>query len=90
MLTILVYYYSLKGKIMRNPKIKEAQQLEFFKAVESMGLEDLRAYCINLIKNARVPNHTMANEMKTDTRSDIIHKMNDFILFGHGLGMGRR
>ena len=75
---------------MKNPKIKEAEQLEFFKAVESMDHDDLRAYCINLIKTARVPNHTMANEMKTDTQATIIRKMNDFILFGHGLGMGRR
>lgn len=75
---------------MRNPKIKEAQQLEFFKAIESMGLEDLRAYCINLIKNARVPNHTMMHGMKTATRKKIIDDTNNFILFGHGLGMGRR
>ena len=55
-----------------------------------MEVEDLRAYCIDLIKNARVPNHTMMYEMKTDNRATIIRKMNDFILFGHGLGMGRR
>lgn len=76
--------------MMKNPKIKQEHQLEFFQAVEGMEVEDLRAYCIDLIKNARVPNHTMMHEMKTDNRATIIRKMNDFILFGHGLGMGRR
>lgn len=72
---------------MRNPKIKEQQQLEFFQAVEGMEVEELRAYCIDLIKNARVPNHTMKHEMKTDNRATIIRKMNDFIMKGQGYGV---
>lgn len=74
---------------MKNAKIKEQQQLEFFNAVESMDDNSLRDYCINLIKNARVPNHTMMNEMKTASRNKIIDKMNNFIFKGHGMGMGR-
>lgn len=75
---------------MKNPKIKEEQQLEFFNAVETMNLEELRAYCINLIKTSRAPNHTMAYEMQTDSRATIIDKMNNFIFKGHNMGMGRR
>ena len=75
---------------MKNAKIKVEHQLEFFNAINTMPLEGLRAHCINLVKNARVPNHTMMNEMKTDSRAAIIRKMNDFILYGHGFGVGRR
>lgn len=72
---------------LKNAKITEQKQLEFFQKIESMPLEELRVYCIDMIKNSQVPNHTMMHEMKTDSRANIIFKANDFILKGHGLGM---
>ena len=72
---------------MKNAKIKVEHQLEFFNAVNTLPLEELRAYCINLIENSRVPNHTMKNQMKTASRNKIIDKMNNFIMKGHGYGV---
>ena len=75
---------------LKNAKITEQKQLEFFHAIETMPLEELRAYCIDMIKNARVPNYTMMNEMKTASRAQIVRKANDFIFYGHGMGMNKK
>lgn len=76
-----------KGLKMKNAKIKEQQQLEFYSAVATMTRDETLAYCTDLIKNARVPNHTMIENMKSMGKDRIILTMNNFIMKGHGYGV---
>lgn len=72
---------------MRNAKIKESQQLEFFNAVSTMSREDTLAYCTNLIETARAPNYTLINQLKSMGKDRMIIAMNNFIMKGQGYGV---
>lgn len=72
---------------MKNAKIKEQQQLQFFSAATTMSRDDLVEYCTKMILEARAPNHAMINQMKTLTKDRIIIAMNNFIMKGHGMGV---
>ena len=72
---------------MKNATIKEQQQLEFFAATATMSREEMLEYCTNLISNARVPNHTLINQLKSMGKDRMIVSMNNFIMKGQGLGV---
>ena len=72
---------------MKNAKIKEQQQLEFFSAATTMSRDELVEYCTKMILEARAPNHTMINQLKSLTKDRIILAMNNFIMKGHGYGV---
>lgn len=72
---------------MRNAKIKEQQQLEFYTAIASMTREETLAYCTKLISEARAPNHTLIHQLKSMSKDRMILATNNFIMKGHGLGV---
>ena len=72
---------------MKNAKINEQQQLQFFNAVSTMTRDEMEQYCKTLIKNARVPNHTLINELTSMSKNRIILAMNNFIMKGQGYGV---
>ena len=72
---------------MRNAKIKEQQQLEFYNAVSTMSREDTLAYCTSLIETARAPNHTLINQLKSMGKDRMMVAMNNFIMKGQGYGV---
>ena len=72
---------------MRNAKIKEQQQLEFYSAVSSMSRDETLAYCTNLIETARAPNYTLINQLKSMGKDRMILSTNNFIMKGQGLGV---
>lgn len=72
---------------MKNATIKEQQQLEFFAATSTMSRDEMLEYCTNLITNARVPNHTLINQLKSMGKDRMIVSMNNFIMKGQGYGV---
>jgi len=72
---------------MRNTKIKEEQQIEFFNAVTKMSRDQALEYCTNLIKSARAPNYTLINQLKFMSKDRMMITTNNFIMKGHGLGV---
>lgn len=72
---------------MKNATIKEQQQLEFYSATASMSRDEMLEYCTNLITNARVPNHTLINQLKSMGKDRMIISMNNFIMKGQGYGV---
>ena len=72
---------------MRNAKIKEQQQIEFYTATASMTREETLAYCTSLISEARAPNYTMINQLKSFSKDRMILAMNNFIMKGQGYGV---
>jgi len=72
---------------MKNAKIKEQQQLEFYAAVAVMTKEETLAYCTKLIEGARAPNYTLINQLKSMRKDRMIIAMNNFIMKGQGYGV---
>lgn len=72
---------------MRNAKIKEQQQIEFYTATATMTREQTLAYCTKLISEARAPNYTMINQLKSLSKDRMILAMNNFIMKGQGYGV---
>lgn len=72
---------------MRNAKIKESQQLEFFNAVTTMSRDETLEYCTDLIKSARAPNYTLMNKLESMGKDRMIVAMNNFIMKGQGYGV---
>ena len=72
---------------MRNAKIKEQQQLEFYAATARMSRDETLQYCIDLIKGARAPNHTLMNQLTSMGKDRMILATNNFIMKGQGYGV---
>jgi len=72
---------------MRNAKIKQQQQLEFYSAISNMSRDETLAYCIDLIKGAQAPNYTLMNQLKSMGKDRMILAVNNFIMKGHGYGV---
>lgn len=72
---------------MRNAKIKEQQQLEFYSAVATMSRDEALQYCKTLIENARAPNYTLINQLTSMSKDRMIIAMNNFIMKGQGYGV---
>lgn len=72
---------------MRNAKIKEQQQLEFFNATATMSRDETLAYCTQLIEGARAPNYTLINQLKSMGKDRMILATNNFIMKGQGYGV---
>jgi len=72
---------------MKNPKIKEEQQIEFFNAVTKMSRDQALEYCTNLIKSARAPNYTLMNQLKSMGKDRMMITTNNFIMKGQGNGV---
>ncbi len=52
-----------------------------------MSRDETLAYCTNLIKEARAPNYTLINQLKSMGKDRIILAMNNFIMKGQGYGV---
>ena len=72
---------------MKSAKIKEQQQLEFYAAASSMSRDEMIEYCTKMIIEARVPNHTLINQLKSMSKDRMMISMNNFIMKGHGYGV---
>ena len=72
---------------MKNAKIKQEQQIEFFNAVMSMSRDETLAYCTTLIQEARAPNYTLINQLSSMNKDRMIIAMNNFIMKGQGYGI---
>ena len=72
---------------MRNAKIKERQHIDFFAAIATMTRDETLAYCTKLIIEARAPNYTLINQLKTMNKDRMIIAMNNFIMKGQGMGV---
>lgn len=72
---------------MRNAKIKEQQQMDFFAATATMSRDDTLAYCTKLIMEARAPNYTLINQLKAMGKDRMILATNNFIMKGQGFGV---
>lgn len=72
---------------MKNAKIKERQLLEFYGAIASMTRDETLDYCVDLIRGARAPNHTLINQLKSMGKNRMVIAMNNFIMKGHGYGV---
>lgn len=72
---------------MRNAKIKEQQQIDFYTATATMSREETLAYCTKMISEARAPNYTMINQLKTMSKDRMILAMTNFIMKGQGFGV---
>jgi hypothetical protein len=72
---------------MKNHKIKEEQQIEFFNAVTKMSRDQALEYCTNLIKSARAPNYTLMNQLKSMGKDRMMITTNNFIMKGQGNGV---
>jgi hypothetical protein len=72
---------------MKNARIKEEQQMEFYFAIQTMDRNETEQYCKTLIENSRAPNYTLINQLKSMGKDRMIISMNNFIMKGHGLGV---
>tara|TARA_R110000868_G_scaffold250404_1_gene506934 strand:- start:671 stop:889 length:219 start_codon:yes stop_codon:yes gene_type:complete len=72
---------------MKNPKIKEQQQLKFYAVTATMTRDELVVYCTKLIKNARAPNHTLINDIKSMGKGRMMIATNNFIMKGQNYGV---
>jgi len=72
---------------MKNAKIKEQQQLEFYSAIQTMSRDETELYCKTLIEESRAPNYTLINQLKSMGKDRMVISMNNFIMKGHGLGV---
>ena len=72
---------------MRNPKIKEQQQLDFYATTATMTRDETLHYCTKLIMEARAPNYTLINQLKSMGKDRMILATNNFIMKGQGYGV---
>lgn len=72
---------------MRNAKIKEQEQMDFFAATSTMSRDETLAYCTKLIMEARAPNYTLVNQLKVMGKDRMILATNNFIMKGQGYGV---
>lgn len=72
---------------MRNPKIKEQQQMDFYAATATMTRDETLQYCTKLIIEARAPNYTLINQLKAMGKDRMILATNNFIMKGQGYGV---
>ena len=72
---------------MKNARIKEQQQMDFYFAVQTLDRDQTEQYCKNLIEKSRAPNYTLINQMKSMSKDRMVISMNNFIMKGHGLGV---
>jgi len=72
---------------MKNAKIKQEQQIEFYNAVGPMTRDETLAYCTTLISEARAPNYTLMNQLTSMGKDRMIIAMNNFIMKGQGYGV---
>ena len=72
---------------MKNAKIKQEQQIEFYNAVMPMTRDECMAYCTTLITEAQAPNFTLINQLKSMSKDRMIIAMNNFIMKGQGYGV---
>tara|TARA_R110000796_G_scaffold200890_1_gene317034 strand:+ start:1337 stop:1558 length:222 start_codon:yes stop_codon:yes gene_type:complete len=73
--------------MLRNAKIDEVKQLEFFTAITTMTRDETLVYCTDLIESARAPNYTLMNQLKSMSKDRMIIAMNNFVMKGQGYGV---
>jgi hypothetical protein len=72
---------------LKSAKISEGAMMVFWDKTASMTRNETFAYCKELIEGARVPNHTLINNLKGMSKDRMIVAMNNFILKGNGYGV---
>ena len=73
-------------------KIKEFDLQQFYKEFDEhckggSSIEQFRAYCKNLIQNARAPNQQILHMIDTMDRKQLAFTVNNFVMKGHGFGV---
>lgn len=59
-----------------------------YSAYATMALEEFRAFCLNLVKNARQVNHEMAHKIPSMRSKDqLLQAVNNFAMKGQGFGV---
>lgn len=72
---------------LKSAKISEAAMMVFWDKTASMTKNEAFAYCKELIESARVPNHTLVNNLKNMSKDRMVLATNNFIMKGHGDGV---
>lgn len=72
---------------LKSAKISEAAMMVFWDKTASMTKTEAFAYCKELIESARVPNHTLVNNLKNMSKDRMVLATNNFILKGNGYGV---
>ena len=70
-------------------KVTTANQSDLYSLYSSTDLTAFRTFCIDLIKNARAPNHTMLFKMQKMSKDQLLFSTNNFIMKGHGMGVSK-
>ena len=68
-------------------KIKETDAIEFYQSYYNLSLEDFRTLCINIVKNARAPNHALLRQMPNMNKDQLVKSTSNFFMKGHGYGV---
>ena len=72
---------------MKNPKINEQAIKAFYDHYKNDSVEEFRAFCIQLIMNARAPNQQILRQINTMSKDQILKSVNNFAFKGQGLGV---
>jgi len=68
-------------------KVTAVNQTDLYNQYSSSDLNTFRAFCIDLVKNARAPNQTMLFKMQKMSKDQLLFSTNNFIMKGHGYGV---
>jgi len=68
-------------------KIKEPTLTELYEHFYKDDVETFRSYCINLVENARAPNHALLIQMKRMNKNQLVKSATNFAFKGMGLGV---
>ena len=68
-------------------KIKEIDAIELYQSYYNLSLEDFRKLCIDIVKNARAPNHALLRQMTNMNKDQLVKSTSNFFMKGHGHGV---
>ena len=71
---------------MRNPKIQSIDMIDFYQAYYNDSEAAFRTRCVDIVKNARAPNHTLLNQMQKMSKDSLLVAVSNFAMKGHGMG----
>jgi hypothetical protein len=72
---------------LKSAKISEGAMMVFWDKTKPMTRDEAFAYCKELIESARVPNHTLVNNLKGMSKDRMVLATNNFILKGLAYGV---
>ena len=68
-------------------KIKDIDAIELYQSYYNLSLEDFRKLCIDIVKNARAPNHTLLRQMPMMNKDQLVKSTSNFFMKGQGYGV---